>query len=177
MQEKQLLKACLEGNDIALRKLYETHKVRLFMICLRYSRDRSEAEDILQEGFIKIFKDLKQYSGKGSLAGWMRKVMVHTALNQLRKRKGKYTFIEEEDAGAFPPSEDITFSRLSAQEITAMIQQLPDGYRTVFNLYGIEGYTHKEIAEMLGISESTSKTQLFKAKRILKKKLESFILN
>ncbi len=169
MNLDQAIIAAKKGNPVAQRYLYDTYKVPLFTVCLRYSRDRSEAEDILQEGFIKIFKDLKQYAGKGAVGAWMRKVMVNTALQYIRKWKKDW---KHEDSGdyqdAFQSSATV-FQQLGLQELTKLIQQLPDGYKIVFNLYVIEGYSHKEIAEILGISESTSKTQLFKAKGALRK--------
>ena len=146
------------------------------MICLRYASGKMEAEDMLQEGLISIFKELKQYdSGKASFAAWSNKVMVNAALQHLRKWK-KLKFHDELDqvSGRSYPEEDV-FEKLGAKEITAMVQKLPDGYRTIFNLYVLEGYKHREIAELLSISENTSKTQLLKAKRMLRSQLETVL--
>jgi len=148
--------AAKEGNSVAQRYLYEQYKIPLFTVCLRYSRDRSEAEDILQEGFIKIFKDLDQYAGKGAIGAWMRKVMVNTALQYIRKWKKDWNHADTHDYQEAFQTSEIAFQNLGLEELT------------------IEGYSHKEIAEMLGISESTSKTQLFKAKATLKKQLIEF---
>lgn len=173
MDLDQAIQAAQKGNPVAQRYLYDAYKVPLFTVCLRYSRDRSEAEDILQEGFIKIFKDLKQYTGKGAIGAWMRKVMVNTALQYIRKWKKDWKHEDSADyQNAFHSSAKV-FQQLGLEELTKLIQQLPPGYKMVFNLYVIEGYSHKEIAALLGINESTSKTQLFKAKAALRKLIVS----
>lgn len=176
MDQSNIIAAAIKGDERAQRQLYEQHKVSMFIICQRYARDRSEAEDILQEGFIKIFRDLRQYSGKGALGGWMRRVMINSALQYLRKWKREFLFVNVEDSKGKLYAPETVHSNLGAEELTRMIQQLPLGYRTIFNLYVIEGYTHKEIANQLGISENTSKTQLRKAKASLRAKLEKKIL-
>ena len=135
------------------------------MICLRYAPDRGEAEDMMQEGLISIFKEIKQYDpDKASFSAWSGKIMVNAALQYIRKwKKLKFNQNIDEYDMDIPQNED-TYSKIGAKELTAMVQHLPDGYRTIFNLYVIEGYKHREIAEMLSISENTSKTQLLKAK-------------
>jgi len=159
MDIEQAIQLAIKGHSTAQRFLYEKYKVQLYTVCLRYGRDRSEAEDILQEGFIKILKDLHQYTGKGSIGGWMRKVMVNTALQYLRKWKKDWNHLDSQDyQEAFQVSETV-FHKLG------------------LNLYVIEGYAHKEIADLLGVSENTSKTQLFKAKAALRKKLEKQLLS
>ncbi len=163
--------AAKKGNPVAQRYLYEQYKIPLFTVCLRYSRDRSEAEDILQEGFIKIFKDLNQYEGKGAIGAWMRKVMVNTALQYIRKWKKDWKHVDSQDYKEAFQTSEIAFQNLGLEEITHMIQQLPNGYKVVFNLYVVEGYSHKEIGVLLGINENTSKSQLFKAKAALKKQI------
>jgi RNA polymerase sigma-70 factor (ECF subfamily) len=177
MNLEKIIKAAKRGNPKAQRYLYEQYKVGLFTVCLRYSRDRLEAEDILHEGFIKIFKDLHQYTGKGSIEAWMRKVMVNTALQYLRKWKRDWQHVDSFEYEDAIQSQEVVFQKLGLEELTRMIQQLPDGYKIVFNLYVIEGYSHREIAELLGISENTSKTQLFKAKATLRKQLEKRLLS
>lgn len=173
----QLIRRCLAGNPAAQRELYEAFKVPLFRVCLRYAKDRSEAEDMLQDGFIKIFQDLKNYRGTGVFAGWMRKVMVNTALQHLRKQKKMFPSIDlQEVHDQFETDEDI-HSDLNAKALTQLVQQLPAGYRAVFNLYVIEGYSHQEIAQQLGITTSTSKSQLFKAKASLRGLLEKLIIS
>jgi len=173
--DDKLIKGSLRGDEKMQRALYEKYKVQMFRICLRYAIDRSEAEDILQDGFIKIYTDLHQYSFKGPLGGWMRRVMVNAALQHIRKNKRRLQTAEIKEAIHKYTQDHTVYDNLNAQELTNMIQKLPEGYRVVFNLYVVEGYSHKEIAQMLKISESTSKTQLFKAKKALRKMLEFFI--
>jgi len=171
MNLDQAIQTAKKGNPVAQRYLYDTYKVPLFTVCLRYSRDRSEAEDILQEGFIKIFKDLNQYAGKGAIGAWMRKVMVNTALQYIRKWKKDWQHEDSQDYQNAFQNNAVVFQKLGLEELTKLIQKLPQGYKIVFNLYIIEGYSHKEIANILGISESTSKTQLFKAKAALRQQV------
>lgn len=170
------IKAAKKGNPVAQRYLYDQYKVSLFTLCLRYSRDRSEAEDILQEGFIKIFKDLHQYTGRGEVGAWMRKVMVNTALQYLRKWKKDWQHYDSQEYSEVFQQTETIFQKLGLEELTRLIQKLPEGYKIVFNLFVIEGYSHKEISELLGVSENTSKTQLFKAKAALRKQLEQQLL-
>jgi RNA polymerase sigma-70 factor (ECF subfamily) len=153
------------------------YRVKWFMICLRYSRDRDEAEDMMQEGLISIFKQIKQYDpDKASFPAWSNKVMVNAALQYLRKWK-KIQFNQDIDdyENQFEQEDEDIYGKIGARELTAMVQNLPDGYRTVFNLYVMEGYKHREIAEMLSISENTSKTQLLKAKNMLRDRLEKVL--
>lgn len=174
--EQKLVERCLREDRQAQRHLYETYKVPLFRICLRYAASRSDAEDILQEGFVRIFKDLPSYRGDGPLGGWLRKVMVNSALQYLRRQKQLLPTVEV-DALPDRPDEahnafDILEAGAQAEQLTRIIQQLPTGYRTVFNLYVVESFSHQEIATQLGISVSTSKTQLHKAKALLRQWLE-----
>ncbi|MGB1205769.1 MAG: RNA polymerase sigma factor [Chitinophagales bacterium] len=173
--EQKLLSDCLKGVEKAQKKLYEQYKVQMFRICLRYAANRQEAEDILQDGFVKIFMSLHQYKKRGSLGAWMRKVMINVALQHIRKHKNSIKTADLEKALYTYSTQKDIFSDLGAKELTAIIQKLPKGYRLVFNLYVIEGFSHKEIAEMLQISESTSKSQLFKAKKTLRKVLSYII--
>jgi RNA polymerase sigma-70 factor (ECF subfamily) len=135
-------------------------------VCLRYAKSREEAEDFLQEGFVKIFNSLKQYHGSGSFEGWMRKIIVNTALEAMRK---KTVMFSETDVNELieEPSDDASLNDLNAQELVHQIQKLPPGYRMVFNLYAVEGYSHREIADQLGISEGTSRSQYAKARKQL----------
>ena len=167
-EESKVIKKCLRNNAKAQRALYDLHKVKWFMICLRYASNKAEAEDMLQEGLISVFKDLKQYDSKrATFSAWSNKVMVNAALQYLRKWKNlnlnQHIDGYEEQ---FAENEDIV-DTLSAKELNSFVQKLPDGYRVVFNLYVMEGYKHREIADLLSISENTSKTQLFKAKKML----------
>jgi len=143
----------------------------MYNICLRYAKNSDEAEDILQEGFIKVFDKINQFAGTGSFEGWIRRIMVNSALEVIRKRKIDFSVVDTkyiQDPHEYTYN---TISTLNVKELLAVIQQLPDGYRTVFNLYVIEGYQHSEIAEILGVSEGTSKSQLARARNLLQSKL------
>lgn len=171
-----ILKGCLKGDRNAQKALYEKYKVPMFRVCLRYAQSRQEAEDMLQDGFIKVFSDLHQFRSDGALGGWIRRVMVNIALMQIRKRKNLFSSIEiEQVADDFTTDENI-FAEMNAKALTRLIQKLPPGYRVVFNMYVVEGYPHKEIAEKLNISINTSKSQLSKAKAMLRKMLEKIIV-
>jgi len=161
-KEKQLLAHCLAQQPDAQRQLYERYKVPMYRLCLRYAASATEAEDILQDGFIKVFSDLHQFRGDGPLGAWIRQVVLRTALQYLRQRIKNINIVSDV---YLPDTPD-------AKQLIHLIQQLPDGYRTVFNLFVIEEYSHKEIANTLGISESTSKSQLYKAKAMLRRNLE-----
>lgn len=174
--EKKIIRKCLLGNAQAQRKLYDLHKVKWFMICLRYAPNKMEAEDMLQEGLISVFKELKQFDPKkANFSAWSNKVMVNASLQHLRKWK-KLSFTEDvEDYQNKISSDDNAFDNLGVKELTTMVQNLPHGYRTVFNLYVMDGYKHKEIAEILSFSENTSKSQLLKAKKMLRNQLEKVL--
>ena len=174
--EKQLLLGCVKKNSNAQRQLYEMYKVVLFRICLRYAKDKPEAEDILQDGFIKIFADIHQYKGEGALGGWLRRVMVNTALQHLRKQKKSFKTVEIETIADDTAAVEVILSDLRAKALTELIQKLPIGYRTVFNMYVIEGYPHKEVAIKLNISINTSKSQLSKGKAMLRRMLEHSLI-
>lgn len=172
MQEsyREIVEGCLAGERTAQEKLYNLYAGNMYTVCLRYSGDTEEAKDILQDGFIKVFQNLSSFKGTGSLEGWVRRIMINTALE--RYRKTKHVFVSDdiqEDAGDeayYTAVED-----LSAKELIDMIQELSPKYRMVFNLYALEGYSHKEISNMLGISEGTSKSNLSRARTILQDKL------
>lgn len=171
MNDQQLVDACLQEDRHAQRNLYEKYKQPLFRLCLRYSRDEQEAEDFLHEAFINIFRDLKQYKGNGPLGGWMRRVTINTALQQLRKqRRLLYPDTDLSDLPEMSEEEELP-PLYSMQQLVSYIQQLPAGYRTVFNLFIVEQYSHKEIASTLGISIGSSKSQLSKAKAMLRRQM------
>lgn len=173
MMESQKIKLCIEGNRLAQKELYEAYKVNLYVLCQRYFSDIEDAKDALQEGFVKVFRDLHQYDeSKGHVSSWIKKVFINTCLEKIRKKKLDYQSLEEYE---YIPQNDGIISALHLKDLTKMVQSLPLGYRTVFNLYVIEGYNHQEIAQQLNISESTSKTQLMKAKNLLKMKLEDVL--
>ena len=171
--DEGFIERCLNNDSKAQEELYQTFAPKMFGICLRYARNQMEAEDILQEGFIKVFKYLKDYRNDGSLEGWIRRTMVNTAINFFRKTAKYQKDLPIETAEPINHHEETAIDRLSAKELLEFIRELPDGYRMVFNLNIIEGYTHKEIGEMLNISENTSKSQLSRARSVLQARLKN----
>jgi len=171
MEEQELVKKCLRGNKKAQKKLFDLYAPQMMTICNRYANRDDQALDMLQEGFIKVFSNLEKFSGSGSLGGWIRTVMVNNSLTILRKEK-KFSFNENIEGHDEETSSADAISQMSFQELTKLISSLPSGYRTVFNMYAIEGYSHKEIAGKLEITESTSKTQYRKAKLRLQKLIQ-----
>lgn len=170
--ENKLIQKCREGNQKYMKLLYDKYSAKMFGVCLRYFSSVEQAQDALQDGFIKVFTKLKTYEGKGSFEGWIRRIMVTTSLNIIRK---DYKHYFHEDISEFDEkiSDNVfNYDHLHVEELLKLVQKLPHGYRTVFNLYEIEGYSHKEIAEMLEVSENTSKSQLLKARHHLRKQLE-----
>ncbi len=169
-----LLEGCAAGRRSAQNLLYRKYASTMMAVCLRYAPNRSEAEDLLQEGFLKIFQCISGYRKEGSFEGWMKRIMINNALNQFRRNR-RVPFlkdIEEINETEILTSDDTELEPdVPAEKLLGLIQMLPEGYRMVFNLYVFEEYSHKEIAEMLNISENTSKTQLLKARRFLRKRL------
>jgi len=165
-----LLQSCIAGNSRAQFQFYERYSPKLYGVCLRYARDEGEANDMLQEGFIKIFRELSAFRGQGSLEAWMCKIMINTALSRLRKKSLKFLPYVEAPENLY--SDEDIISSLSAAELITVLNHLPQGYRTVLNLYAIEGYSHAEIAAMLDISEGTSRSQYLRAKIALRNRLE-----
>jgi RNA polymerase sigma factor (sigma-70 family) len=172
--ESDLISGCIEGNRRMQEELYRRFSPRMYAVCLRYAGKAEEAEDILQEGFIKIFKKLDSYRGDGSFDGWVRRIFVNTAIEHFRRKKYLMPVTEKEENTIEGKSISI-LDELAARDIMALVQELSPGYRTVFNMYVVEGYTHKEIADMLGISEGTSKSQLSRAKVILQEMVRKFL--
>lgn len=168
--EKDLIALCIEGDSYSSKQLFELYSGKLMAICYRFARDRNEAEDILQEGFVRIFKKLNLYSGEGTLESWMRRVIINTAIKYKKRHIIKHNYSDIDNVHHFDSSPSI-IDDISKDEIINLIQELPEGYRVVFTLYVIEGYSHKEIAEQLNIGESTSRSQLVKARNMLKSKL------
>jgi len=172
MTEDELIKACLQNNQRAQKTLFDTHSPRLMGVCLRYANNRAEAQDMLQDGFIKIFQKLDSFTGGGAFGGWMHRLVVNTCLDHIRRNKKMGFTVEIENESAdWSVSED-AISQLRTKELLSLIQQLPEGYRVVFNMFAIEGYGHKEIAEELDIAENTSKSQYRKAKLKLQEAIE-----
>ena len=172
--ESDLINGCIEGNRRMQEELYRRFSPRMYAVCLRYASSSEEAEDILQEGFIKIFKKLESYRGEGSFEGWIRRIFVNTAIEHFRRRRYLQPVTEKEEHTVEGKYLSVLDS-LAEKDILELIRQLSPGYRTVFNMYVVEGYTHKEIGDMLGISEGTSKSQLSRAKVILQDMVKKYI--
>ncbi len=170
-QEHKLIQDCIAGNARAQEQLYKLHANKMMAVCMRYARTREDAEDMLIEGFFKVFQDLHQFRFTGPLGAWIRRVMVNNCLMHIRKRSKLETAHVDDLTWIAEPSSsgDRIFATLSANELLGLVQQLPDGFKVVFNLYAIEGYKHQEIAQLLDISVGTSKSQLHKAKQYLRK--------
>ncbi len=169
--EKKLVEACMSGNSKAQRALYDYYAPRMMSVAIRYMGDTESAQDVLQEAFIKVFTSLDTYTGIGALEGWIRRIVINVALEGLRRNDvlmGSVDLTEASASTVYPTVMD----KLSADELMKIIASLPSGFRTVFNMYAIEGYSHKEIAEALGISEGTSRSQYNRARTLIQKKIE-----
>ena len=166
----ELLNGCRAGNRQMQEALYKQTAAKMLVICMRYTKDKMEAEDVLQLAYVKVFEKIKEYRGEGAFEGWIRRVMVNTAIESYRKNLKNINLVQIEEAYE-QHSTDFDFSRLGLQDLMRIIQKLSDGYRIVFNMYAIEGYTHKEIAATLGISEGASKSQLSRARAILREEI------
>lgn len=171
LNEKQLVEQCISNNKGALDELYHRYSPLLFGICLRYTRNQHEAEDLLHDGFIRILENLKSFRQQGSFEGWLRRIMVTSAINHYRKNKQRNTEQELTEYRLNDWSIDPVMDDLSLNELLEVIRELPEGYQVVFNLHVIEGYKHREIGEMLNISENTSKSQFMKARLTLQQRI------
>lgn len=170
LEYKELIEACVKGDRLAQRNLYDIFSKRMYMVCVRYTKSQQEAEDVLQDSFIKVFKNLKGYRGDSRLDYWIKRIVVNTALNSQRKKLYMYPMVDIDDVkNDYDHSK--TLSSFQMEELLNMIRELPTGCRTVFNLFAIEGYSHKEIAEMLEVSEGTSKSQFARARKLLQEKI------
>ena len=170
----QIINKCKQGDRKAAEELYRMFSEKMFAICIRFSKDRAEAEDTLQDGFIKIFDAIQSYAGKGSFEGWMKRIFINTALEKFRKNS-KLQLVEE-----FADVEDCDFEedvQIPAQVLTSFVEQLPDRYKLVFNLYAVEEMKHKNIASALQITEGTSKSNLARAREILKRRIKEYLNN
>ncbi|MCH2082895.1 MAG: sigma-70 family RNA polymerase sigma factor [Saprospiraceae bacterium] len=170
MTEKELIKGCLRENRKCQQELFRRYAGKMLVVCQRYARHQMEAEDILQDAFIKIFDNISKFESKGSFEGWIRRIVINTALKNYSKKsfKNEQIGVEHVPEKALEPS---IYGHLHEEELMNLILQLPDGYRLVFNLYAVEGYSHREIADMIGIQESTSRSQLVKARKLLQQKI------
>lgn len=166
MTEEDIIRGSVKGDNSCQRMLFEKYAGRMMSLCQRYTKDEHTAQDILQLGFIRVFDNIHQYKGEGSFEGWMRKVFVSVALRQIGKKQFNFSEIGSIPAGDHSEAPEAV-SKISENELHALIRKLPGGYQTVFNLVAVEGYSHDEVAAMLKISSSTSRTQLLKARKML----------
>ena len=168
---KTIISECIAGNQKALAKLYHQFAPKMFGVCLRYAKDATEAEDNLQDGFIKVFANLNTFRHDGSLEGWIRRIIINVSLEKIRKQHLLYSVEDVSIYDSVNFSDDV-IAKIAADDLMKIIQELPPRYRLVFNLYVIEGYSHQEIAEEMSITQGTSKSNLSRAREILKKKVQ-----
>jgi RNA polymerase sigma-70 factor (ECF subfamily) len=169
LSEDELIEGCRKDDRASQKALYDRYCRKMLVVCMRYSKSTAEAEDILQEGFVKVFKGIKDFRKESKLDTWMTRIMVNTALNVQRKKLYLYPMVDVEDIHL--PDVEVSMSNVHFTQLLEMIQALPHGCQVVFNLFAIEGFSHKEIAEQLGISEGTSKSQFARAKSLLQERL------
>lgn len=167
LSEQELIRGCLNNDRKAQEQLYRKFADDMFVVCLAYESDLDEAKDILQNGFIKVFRSLDQYDNLGSLKGWIRRIMVNTAIDHYRRKKKKDDFVDIEIIVDESQGYDVTESKENVKEILTLVERLPDRARLIFNLFALEGYSHKEIATQLNIAEGTSKSMYSRAKMLL----------
>ena len=167
MTEEAILQGCLKNNAAAQKALYLKYSAKMLVVCYRYAHNREDAEDMLQEGFIKIFSQIHTFENRGALEGWIRRIIVHTCINHLKKNKRFNESVDLIHATSIQVKEETIPSIIQAKQVMECIRLLPIGYRTVLNLYAIEGFTHREIGDMLDIEESTSRSQYTRAKAML----------
>jgi RNA polymerase sigma factor (sigma-70 family) len=173
MTEEAILQGCIKNNPTAQKALYQKYSAKMLVVCYRYAHNREDAEDMLQEGFIKVFSQIHTFESRGALEGWIRRIIVHTCINHLKKNKRFNERVDLIHANSVQVREESIPSIIQAKEVIECIRLLPLGYKTVLNLYAIEGYSHKEIASMLDIEESTSRSQYTRAKAMLEDILTS----
>lgn len=173
--EKELIQFCIQNDRKSQKLLYEIYSPKMMAVCHRYAKHKTEAEDIFQEGFIRVFRHIGNFSFEGSFEGWIRRIMINTALKYNSKKSLGWNLDTLDKIDLHEKIEPTVISTLSEEELIFYISQLPQGYRLVFNLFVIEGFSHKEIAEMLNIEESTSRSQLVKARKMLQLKLKNIL--
>lgn len=173
VNEKRLIDSCIKGERKAQKELYDLYARKMMSVCFRYAGEQELARDLLQEGFIRVFSNLKAYQHIGSFEGWIRKIFVNTSLEYLRRNDLLREALDiDANATVNVKTEHTVIEELSAEDLLKIISELPSGFRTVFNMYAIEGYSHKEIADALGITESTSRSQLTRARILLQKRIK-----
>ena len=172
-EQNKIIQSCIGGNRFSQKMLYQQFAPKMFGVCLRYSKNREEAEEILQEGFVQVFKCLNSFKNAGSFEGWVRKIMVNCAIQHYRSNPKMNIVVCIESVNDDKSTDEMIFSELQKKDLLKMVQALPPAYRINFNLYVFEGMKHREIAELLSISEGTSKSNLFNAKLILQRSIAS----
>lgn len=175
ISESDLIAGCIAGDRLMQEELYNRFAPKMYAVCLRYANNVDDAQDLLQEGFIKVYKNIHRFRAEGSFEGWIRRVFINSSIEHLRKKSAKLVTVSEKEEGTIEDSDISALDSMAEKDIIRLIQELSPGYRTVFNLYVIEGFSHKEIGEQLGISEGTSKSQLARAKSILQKKVTQYL--
>lgn len=175
ISESDLIKGSIAGDRRMQEELYRRFAPKMYAVCLRYANNTDDAQDLLQEGFIKIYKNLHRFRAEGSFEGWVRRVFVNTSIEHFRKKSAQLSSVSEKEENTIEDADITALDSLAEKDIINIVQELSPGYRTVFNLYVVEGYAHKEIGELLGISEGTSKSQLARAKAILQKKVTQYL--
>nr|WP_262920349.1 RNA polymerase sigma factor [Parabacteroides sp. FAFU027] len=176
INEKQLIESCIKGDRKAQKELYDTYARKMMSVCFRYAGEYELAKDLLQEGFIRVFSNLNAYQFIGSFEGWVRKIFVNTSLEYLRRNDLLREALDiDTNISVNVKTENTVIEELSAEDLMKIISELPPGFRTVFNMYAIEGYSHKEIADILGITESTSRSQLTRARMLLQKRINELL--
>jgi RNA polymerase sigma-70 factor (ECF subfamily) len=174
--EAEIIAGCIKGERKFQELLYHTYSSKMFSVCLRYANEYAGAEDLLQDGFIKVFKNIEKFRSEGSFEGWIRRIFVNNSIEYFRKKANMYV-VQETEALTYEYYDDNAIHKLMKDDLMKIIQSLSVGYRTIFNLYVVEGYSHKEIGEMLNITEGTSKSQLARARYLLQKKVAEAMPN
>jgi RNA polymerase sigma factor (sigma-70 family) len=175
ISESDLIKGCIAGDRRMQEELYSRFSPKMYAVCLRYANNADDAQDLLQEGFIKVYRNLHRFRAEGSFEGWIRRVFVNTSIEHFRKKSTRLSMVTDKEENTIEDADITAIHKLAEKDIINIIQELSPGYRTVFNLYVVEGYSHKEIGELLGISEGTSKSQLARAKGVLQKKITQYL--
>lgn len=171
LAEAELIRLCLDNNVLAQNELYRRFAGKMMGVCMRYAKNRDDAKDILQDAFVRVYLNLKSFKAEGSFEGWIKRIMINTAIKHYRKHL-KFSNNVDIEAAYDVGFDNNIIGKIAAGELMAKVQTMPDGYRTIFNLYVVEGYQHNEIGEMLGISEGTSKSQLARARNFLIKLIQ-----
>jgi len=173
MTEAELIQGCIKKDRRSQKALYDRYSAVMYAISIRYTHQRDNAMDVLQDGFIKVFSKIEDYKGTGSFEGWMKKIFIYTAINYYHKLKNLSEYFPDHDISEVNYTESVDIiSKMSEKELLKLISEMPDGYRMVFNLYVIEGYDHEEISKMMGINAGTSRSQLMKARKYLQQRMK-----